>query len=292
MKSSKETIGRSFSKAADTYDLHSDLQKEVAGWLADRVRAFMDLQATARSMDRCGQEVGAAAGTTTYSPSGKIKVLDIGCGTGNMAVLLGGILARAAIYSTDLALPMLQKTRERLGVDTLLIASDCEALPFIDAPFDVIISSLAYQWAHDTLKAFKEAARVLKPGGRVFLATLGPQTLKELRDCYGEASEDKRYPGPEGYPGADALRSFLKEAGLEPSSMERHIVVRRYASVYSLIRTLKMIGAAPGQNNMTGRTASDMTLRKAGRVYAERFAAPKGGVIATYEVILVTAEKS
>lgn len=289
---SKKIIGESFSKAADTYDLHSDLQKEVAGWLADRVRAFKDQQKTAQIMDAHGQWAGADGASMTSSPPVEIMVLDIGCGTGNMAVLLGGILTKAAICATDLAVPMIEKTRERLGARALLSASDCEALPFIDSTFEIIVSSLAYQWAHNPAQAFKEAARVLKQNGRFFFATLGPATLGELRFCYNEASEGRRYPGPEEYPGTDVLTSHIREAGLEPVSMERHIVRKRYSSLYCLIRTLKMIGAAPDHKDKNGSAQSGMTLRRAGRVYDELFASPEGGIIATYEVILVSAKKA
>lgn len=288
---SKKTIRESFSGAAGTYDLHSDLQKDVAVWLADRVQAFRDQHDPALSRDACGQGISAAAAEVTTRTACALDVLDIGCGTGNMAVLLKGIFAGASIYATDLAMPMLEKTRERLGTDSLLAASDCEALPFTASTFDIIVSSLAYQWAQDTDQAFKEAARVLRPGGHIFLATLGPATLKELRCCYNEAAADGRYPGPEGYPGAEALSSSIREAGFELISIEKQIVMRRYASLNSLIRTLKMIGAAPAQNSKTGRPETGMTLRRAGRIYAEKFAAPEGGVIATYEVILVSAKK-
>lgn len=290
MRPSKKTIKESFSGAAETYDLHSNLQKDVAARLADRVKAYRDQHDTARIMDACVQGTLTTAGPMTLFPAVGIKVLDIGCGTGNMAVLLGNILAKADIYSTDLAVPMLEKTRERLKAGSLLAASDCESLPFIDSAFDIIVSSLAYQWAQDIVQAFKEAARTLKPGGHLFFTTLGPATLNELRECYNEASADGRYPGPEKYPDALALASFIREAGLELLSLEKQIVRMRYESIYSLIRTLKMIGAAPAQNSNTGRTASDMTLRRAGRIYAERFAVPEG-VIATYEVIIVSAKK-
>ncbi len=291
MKPTKKIIRESFSKAASTYDLHSNLQKDVAVRLADRVRAYRDHHDPARITETSLQGIVTAADSMSLIPADGVKVLDIGCGTGNMAVLLSGILAKAAIYATDPAMPMLEKTRERLMGKSLLAASDCEGLPFIDSTFDLIVSSLAYQWAQDTDKAFKEAARTLKPGGHLFFATLGPATLKELRESYNEASADGRYPGPERYPGAEALASFIREAGLELLSIERQIVLRRYKSLYSLIRTLKMIGAAPVHNGKSGKAAGDMTLRRAGRIYAERFAAPEGGVIATYEVILVCAEK-
>lgn len=292
MKPTKKIIRESFSKAASTYDLHSCLQKDVAVWLADRVRTYKDQQDTAQIMNACIQVVGAAAGPMASSPPDEIKALDIGCGTGNMAVLLSGILTKAAIYATDLAMPMLEKTRERFKARPLLAASDCEALPFSDSTFDIIVSSLAYQWAQNIVQAFKEAARTLKPGGRLFFATLGPATLHELRSCYNEALADGRYPGPQGYPDALALSSYIREAGLELRSIEKQIVHRRYESIYGLIRTLKMIGAAPARNSKRGTAAGDMTLRRAGRIYAERFAAPEGGVIATYEVILVCAEKN
>ena len=299
MKASKDNIRESFSGAAGTYDLHSDLQKDVAGWLADRVKAKICQPLQARMADIGRHDMSAAsvtkkAGTPDLLKAGTpdaLKVLDIGCGTGNMAFLLKDILTGASVYATDLALPMLEKTRERLGAKSILTASDCEALPFIASFFDIAVSSLAYQWAQDSGLAFREAGRILRPGGLLFFATLGPATLGELRSCYNEASTDGRYPGPEVYPCTETITSLIREAGLEIDSMERHIVKRRYASIYGLIRTLKMIGAAPVHKHKTQDGRTGITLRRAGRIYNERFQSQGGGILATYEVILVSAKK-
>lgn len=288
MKAFKDNIRESFSGAAETYDLHSDLQKEVAGWLADRVKAVVCQQNQAQTADLGRDDMNAAIGVMKTEA---LKVLDIGCGTGNMAALLKDIFIEAAVYATDLALPMLEKTRERLGAKSILTASDCEALPFIGSTFDMAVSSLAYQWAQDPGLAFREAGRILRPGGLLFFATLGPATLGELRSCYNETSTDVRYPGAEAYPCTETITSLIKEAGLEIVSLEGHIVKRRYASIYGLIRTLKMIGAAPAHRHRTQAGRTDITLRKAGRIYDERFPAQGGGILATYEVILVSARK-
>lgn len=284
----KESIKRSFSKAAPTYDASADVQKEAALMLADCIGVFMGntgrLELTTHEMGSpVLRERVEGLVTTPASP----LVLDAGCGTGSMMKEIAGRWPACRFVGADLALPMLQKARENTG-NAATVAADCDSLPFRDNAFDMIVSNLAFQWA-DLNRAFAEAARTLKPGGLVIFSTLGPDTLSEFRAACMEAAAGVEFPLT--FHGVDELTGGLDRAGLEPLSAECFPFFKRYDSITSLVRTLKNIGAAPPMRTGAGLSGGVM-LRRAERVYRRRSPAPGGtGIIATYDVIFVAARK-
>jgi SAM-dependent methyltransferase len=103
------------------------------------------------------------------------RVLDIGCGTGNAALLAGR--AGAAATGLDPAARLIEVARERaaaLGVDARFVIGDAQALPVGDAEFDVVVSVFALIFAADPDRALAEALRVLRPDGRALLTAWVP----------------------------------------------------------------------------------------------------------------------
>ena len=110
--------------------------------------------------------------------TGNERVLDIGCGAGHTAIAL----APHALHVTAVDV-----TPEMLGVAADLAArrgltnidfqrQDATDLPYPDARFDVVSSRVAAHHCHDVRAFVAEAARVLKPGGRLLLAdTIAPE---------------------------------------------------------------------------------------------------------------------
>jgi SAM-dependent methyltransferase len=92
------------------------------------------------------------------------RVLDVGCGSG-LALLLA--TRRGAVPSgIDITPGLLGVARERLPEADLRVG-DMEALPFGEAAFDAVLGVNAFQFAGDPGRALAEAARVVRPGGRV-----------------------------------------------------------------------------------------------------------------------------
>ena len=100
------------------------------------------------------------------------RVLDIGTGTGWAARLAARRGAR--VTGVDIA-PGMLSAAERLsrGIEPLpeFIRASAEALPFEDASFDGVISTYGVIFAENPSAAIGEMARVLRPGGRLALAT-------------------------------------------------------------------------------------------------------------------------
>jgi SAM-dependent methyltransferase len=105
-------------------------------------------------------------------------VLDVGCGTGVVAVTAARIGAR--VRGLDLTPELLERARENARIANVEIEfreGDVEALPFEDAAFDVVLSQFGHMFAPRPEIALAEMLRVLKPGGTIAFATWPPELL-------------------------------------------------------------------------------------------------------------------
>jgi len=109
-------------------------------------------------------------------------VLDVGCGTGEVT-MAASVRAGAdgQVAGIDAALAMVVVARQkavRAGHTIDYRIAAIEALPFPDATFDVVVSSLMMHHLPDDLKGrgLAEVRRVLKPGGRLLVVDLKPPT--------------------------------------------------------------------------------------------------------------------
>jgi ubiquinone/menaquinone biosynthesis C-methylase UbiE len=98
-------------------------------------------------------------------PTAKLRILDIGCGTGQSRQLYA---AHAREYiGVDLAPAALEVARHKFA-DDAWICCDARALPFDDDSFGVVAFSSVLHHIGDFELALREARRVLEPGGKVF----------------------------------------------------------------------------------------------------------------------------
>lgn len=99
-------------------------------------------------------------------------VLDVCCGTGDLAFALDHVRKTAAtpIIGADFVEPMLARAQEKAAAAkrcAVFIGADALSLPFCDASFDLVTSAFGFRNLANYESGLREIARVLKPGGEV-----------------------------------------------------------------------------------------------------------------------------
>ena len=106
------------------------------------------------------------------------KVLDVACGTGNLA--LPAARAGAAVTGVDLAPNLVEQAREnarREGLNAQFDEGDAEALSYPDASFDAVITMFGAMFAPRPELVAAELKRVTRPGGLIAMANWTPGGL-------------------------------------------------------------------------------------------------------------------
>ena len=173
------------------------------------------------------------------------RVLDLGCGAGRDVLALRARWQKAQVCGVDFALPALrQASGARRGWRRWLAAranapqwcaADARRLPFRDNSFDLVWANGLLQWLADVPAALAEIGRVLAPDGLFLFATLGPDTLREVRAL----SPARVHAFWDMHDLGDAILA----AGLHAPVMEMEMLTLRYARAADLWRDLRAGGA-------------------------------------------------
>ena len=137
-------------------------------------------------------------------------MLDVGCGTGRLAVALAERGAR--VWALDPSTDMLAQARASAGKRVGFKQGRAEALPFKDGWFERAVLRLVVHLV-DRRRALPELARVLAPGGRAAIATFVPEHFAQywLTAVFPEIVEIDR----DRFPEPSTLADELREAGFE-----------------------------------------------------------------------------
>jgi malonyl-CoA O-methyltransferase len=251
----KAQTRRSFAHAANTYDRAAALQREVGTQLLER----LDL--------------------VKLQPA---RILDLGCGTGDLTEALLRRYRKAGVVALDIALPMAQRSRRRGGWfrKPTAVCADAEQLPFADHSFELLVSNLMLQWCQDLDRTFAEFRRVLAPGGLLLFTTFGPDTLKELRHSWRQV-DDRTHVN--AFIDMHDIGDALLRAGLAQPVMDVERMAVTYEDVRGLMRDLKELGA---HNVTAGRNHALTGPRKLqGMIAAYEQFRHEGRLPASYEVV-------
>jgi ubiquinone/menaquinone biosynthesis C-methylase UbiE/predicted transcriptional regulator len=132
-------------------------------------------------------------------------VLDIACGDGVLAELL--VEHARSITGVDVSATLIAAARARLKshAQVTLLEGDMHALPLEDARFDHVFLMHALAYTRRPQEVLREAARVLRPGGRLVVAALNAHPHKATMQSYDHVNLGIAPP---------ALRKLLEQAGL------------------------------------------------------------------------------
>jgi malonyl-CoA O-methyltransferase len=180
----KQRISDAFGAAADQYDEHAGPQRLAAALVADLAQR--------------------------QRPGGVERILEIGCGTGFLTRDIQARWPGAELVVTDIAPAMLDKAAAGGLVAGTFLAMDGEQPAFEGPWFDLILSSLAFQWFDDLEVACRRLAGLLRPGGSLIFSTMGERSFARWRAAHGVCGVAAGVPD---YPSLEGLRAMLAGYG-------------------------------------------------------------------------------
>ena len=159
------------------------------------------------------------------------RVLDVACGTGNLAVLAAR--RGCAVSGIDIAGNLIEQARTRAATEGLRIdfkQADAEALPFLAGQFDLVVSMFGVMFAPRPHQAAAELLRVTRPGGQVALANWTPEGfLGKMFQVFKAhlPPPPVGVPSPMGWGDEATVRSRLRH-GFADVRLTRRIALMRY----------------------------------------------------------------
>ena len=168
-------------------------------------------------------------------------VLDVATGSGNTALAA----ARRSCETTaiDYVPALLDRGRERAAAERLQVAfreADAECIPFPDASFDVVLSTVGVMFAPDQKKAAGELLRVCRPGGRIGLANWTPDSFAgEQASLFGKYLPFSPGLKPPTLWGTEKRLRELLSGGARDLRIARRSFVFRYRSVRHYLEILQ-----------------------------------------------------
>lgn len=250
----KHRLRRQFDRAAPTYDSAAVLARTVADRLIERLNVVR------------------------LQPK---SILDAGCGTGYGTRALARMYRGSRVVGLDLAWRMAVHARQKAGwfARARFVSGEAERLPFTDASFDLVLSNLMLPWC-DPAIVFAEFLRVLRPEGLLVFTTLGPDSLRELREAW-RAVDDAAHV--QAFLDMHDVGDASMRAGFADPVMDVERYTLTYNDVSAVLRDLRAIGAQNADparpRGLTGR-ARFRRFRSAYETMVN-----DGRVPATYEVI-------
>jgi ubiquinone/menaquinone biosynthesis C-methylase UbiE len=225
------------------------------------------------------------------------RVLDVACGTGNVAIRAAE--AGARVIASDLTPEHFEAGRNEAhqrGVELHWVEADAEDLPFADGEFDVVTSSLGAIFAPAHQRVADELLRVCRPGGTIAMLNFTPDGL--AADFFGTLEPYMPPPPPGALPpllwgSEDHVRGLFGDrvASLE---MTRDTYAERAASPSKYVELfMQAFGPAvairAGLDNEPERAAFDRDFLD----FATRAdtSEPGGAAQYRYEYLLVIARK-
>jgi len=156
-------------------------------------------------------------------------VLELAAGTGALTRAMAASLPQATIVATDLNQAMLDEAaRHPHGHRVAWRRADAQALPFPDESFDAVACQFGVMFFPEKIEAYREAARVLKPGGRFFFNTWDGIAANEFAEVVTEAlaalfpDNAPRFMArvPHGYHDTARIRADLAGAGFAEAAID------------------------------------------------------------------------
>jgi ubiquinone/menaquinone biosynthesis C-methylase UbiE len=208
------------------------------------------------------------------------RVLETAAGTGVLTRALAARLPNARIVATDLNPPMLAQAKARQTDGHVeWQPADALKLPFEDRSFDAVACQFGAMFFPDKVAAYREARRVLKPGGDFVFNVWDRISENEFADVVTQAlaavfpDDPPRFMAriPHGYHDVDRIRQELGEAGFADISIEA--VEHRSKAPSPRDPAVAYCQGTPLRNEIEARDAARLeeATNRAAQAVAQRF---------------------
>ena len=186
---------------------------------AQRLLDLMCAPITAQLLDRLASRSGD-------------RVLDVGCGSGTIALSVASSNGPSRVLGVDISKPLVDHARSRVQGQTNLevLLADAEVHDFEPRSFDAVVSRFGVMFFADSVRAFRNLHRSLAPGGRcVFACWQGregnrwmTESLELLSDLVEipESTPIGDFPGPFRFAQREPTRAMLEQAGYRGVEIE------------------------------------------------------------------------
>jgi SAM-dependent methyltransferase len=150
------------------------------------------------------------------------RALDVGCGSGKVAIDLVAAAPDSAAIGVDLSSAQLEVARRRAGdLPVTFLHADAQVHPFEPESFDLVVSRTGSMFFADPAAAFANLARATRPGGRLVMLVWRSLADNEwLREFLGAIAQVRSLPapppdapGPFALSDPDRVRPLLEENG-------------------------------------------------------------------------------
>ena len=146
-------------------------------------------------------------------------VLDLGCGTGELAARIAA--AGARVWALDADPAMVAAARERLGAERVLLADGHDfTLP---EPVDAVFSNAALHWMPRPDEVIARVRAALRPGGRFVAELGGAGNIDAILEAFGAATAEAGLPSapnPWYFPTPGRYATLLEAGGFRVARME------------------------------------------------------------------------
>jgi ubiquinone/menaquinone biosynthesis C-methylase UbiE len=227
-------------------------------------------------------------------------VLETAAGTGVLTRAMASRLpAKVRIVATDLNQAMLDHAKTRLPQKDRVEwrQADAQALPFADQSFDAVACQFGAMFFPDKLQGFKEAFRVLRPGGHFFLSLWDKISENEFADVVTEElatlfpQDPPRFMvrTPHGHHDVEPIRRDLQAAGFDNVSSEAVDRTSKASSARDV--AVAFCQGTPLRNEIVARDASSLeeATQRAADALARRYGT--GAIEGRIRAIVVTAAR-
>jgi len=256
----KDRVSESFSSASANYDAWAAPQRMIA-------RRLIDLMPEG------------------FAPE---KILEFGCGTGNLTEQMRGLWPNSEICAIDIAPGMIEECRRRWPKGEMANFRVCDAESFTsERRFDLLASSCAFQWFVDRAAAINNLRGLLAPGGRVAIAAPIRGTLEELAQSYSSVREGEM-PRFDLWD-CDQYNSALEEAGIKIQIAKAENLEFHHADAWEVLNAVKGIGAAFSRQRGFSQL-SPIEIKNLVAAYHARYRRTDGNVVSTYRAYYAISE--